>query len=111
MPRPDGLLDIYLNGGKDTGEDYKNVTAHSYRHEVAHILDGLREPYLSSSQEWKTAWRKEIDNYMTVPITLHATMDPREGFAEYFRLVLTDRNAARKNFPMCWEICKNQHLV
>lgn len=110
--RPDGRGEVYLGGGADTGEDYKNVTAHTYRHEISHVLDGVKEPFVSSSREWKHAWSAEIDtsDYLNPPISSQAWKDGREGFAEFGRLALTDRKAAMK-FKLCWEVWKAHHLV
>lgn len=118
--REGGKIDVFLDGGHDTGERHaslkpEDVTAHVYRHEIGHVLDGKmadKSDWVSMTPEWKVAWKKEIDGtYTTVPITFQAMKSPTEGWAEFHRLILTDRRLARRKFPDCWEICRRRHLV
>ncbi len=126
--RPDGKLEVYLDGGHDVGDrsqeggsgkwgriDPKDTLAANYGHEMGHVLDGVKQDgsdFISHSPQWRAAWKKEIDGpYGVTPISITAQGSPTEGWAEFTRLVLFSKRQARKKFPLCWDVWKKRHLV
>lgn len=108
VPDGTGRLEVYLNGGDSSRT---RTMLETYRHEVAHVLDGVEEPYLSDDRQWRDAWRAEIDDFVRRPLSRYSLLNPREGFAEFGRLVFSDRQAAQRNFPLAWAFWKKKHLV
>lgn len=113
----DGTIDV--NGDPSSG-----TAAEIYAHELSHAVDWSRtmqgEGYeCSSSGDWQDAWEREIDATEKTPLSdkpevrlsEYARKDAREGFAEFGRLVYTDRERAEKDFPRCWDFWKQKGLV
>lgn len=72
--------ELMLNGGHRM--DGKKYTADQiYAHEYSHAIDGP-DKELSSSSEWREAWKAEAKN-----LSKYATKTPAEGFAEFGRMV------------------------
>ena len=105
IPGYEGAGTLHLDGGSDTDPDVKpagrngpHLTTHLYAHELGHVVDGHQE--YSTTPEWEAAWKSEIDRDDT-PLSQYARTDAVEGFAEYYRLALTDAVAARQSYPKC----------
>jgi hypothetical protein len=107
--------EVVLDGGKESGEirehSPERTIAETYRHEIAHIIDGVVEPRVSSTRAWRQAWRAEIDDYIRKPLTKHSLENAQEGFAEFGRQILSDKAYAKKHFPLCYAVWKEHHLV
>ena len=135
-PEGHGEGSLTLDGGGDTGQETDQITAELYAHEFGHALDadpgsttssvafgGLdyKSSKLSDTDEWKTAWEKEInadidlrrDIFAEAPLSRYATDSASEGFAEFARLVYQphDSDEAKKKFPKCWAFWKSKGLI
>lgn len=81
-----------------------------YAHEIAHAVDG-RNMVLSRSAAWQEAYRAEIDRPDN-PLSQYARTSPQEGFAEFGRLLWSDRQEeAQRLFPRCYAFWKKGGLV
>jgi hypothetical protein len=104
------LGEVHLDND-DTPETRRGV----YAHEMAHILDwpGHGTP-ISKTGEWESAWKSEIVERQRV--SKYAAEDPREGFAEFWRMVddFAHREGGRRTveqaFPQCVEVMRQQGI-
>ena len=109
-----GNKDIVMDGGKevfsrkDKGWVAKNP-AQTYVHEYAHALDGPEQRF-SLSARWLLAWKGEI-NRPIKSLSKYAATRPSEGFSEFARLLMTDSDRARKDFPKCYRFWKGEGLI
>ena len=99
---------LHLDGGDETGEGYGDLAKHLMAHELGHAADpGGRH---SSSPEWRDAFNAEV-KVPGDPLSRYATKSPREGFAEYARLMVADRSKAERDFPRCWAAWEKRGLL
>lgn len=106
--RGHGQGKLYLNGGTTQSTGPK-TTAEIYAHEFAHAVDGTQYEY-SSTPEWQAAWEREIKP--TEWPTKYAATNPRDGFAEFGRMIFLDRHdEARTKFPACWKFWQDKGLI
>jgi hypothetical protein len=92
---------LHLDGDTPRGQPAREL----YAHEFGHAVDGP-EYEISSSPEWQEAYQSEIK---PGGLSDYAKTLPREGFAEFFRLVHgtdTDRAEIVKRFPKCSDVFK-----
>lgn len=93
----------------------KATTAGLHSHELGHALDlGANKDWskaISSKPEWHDAWQKELTSGR---ISKYAAANPREGFAEFSRLVhatkLTPEQVAH-HFPACAAVWKKEGIL
>ena len=90
--------------GLDPDKEDDTVLSH-YAHEFGHALDGP-ERQITSHALWKQAWREEI---CPQRMTLAALASPKEGLAEFARLLYTGialRIDLERHYPLCVEVWK-----
>ena len=83
-----------------------------YAHEIVHVLDHnprVKRFLISDSMGWRRAWEAEIDCH-GAPLTGYARKSACEGFAEFGALALTEPVLARRAFPKCWAVWRENCL-
>lgn len=94
--KKDGGLHVNGVGGARSGVTRRGV----YAHELAHAVDMQADGSMfSDTKPWLDAYNTEI-NVKTNPLSRYATVNPQEGFAEFMRLLVEDRDKAKKEFPL-----------
>ncbi len=96
---------IHLDGDAE-GISHSEI----YSHELGHAIDGSNHE-LSGSDEWKSAWSKEIVS--GDGLTAYATVKPSEGFAEFCRAIYggaIDAAKVEKRMPKCAAFFKSKGL-
>ncbi len=96
--------------GADVKWDEYNTLSdmkHIYAHELGHVLDGPGDS-LSGSRDWEEVWAAEI--YKGESLSKYACKNPSEGFAEFYRLLLTEPTHARLSFPRCYAFLRFRGL-
>jgi hypothetical protein len=88
--------ELWLDGGSDTGDSYPDTVRHIYAHELGHAVDGHGE--FSNTDEWDNAAGPEIVRD-DAPLSDYAMESAVEAFAEFHRLLNTDRTTASRQFP------------
>ena len=107
---PGGKSDLYLDGAGDLGDEYSETARQVYAHEMTHVVDGVGTIAITNSGDWNEAWAEEV-NQLNDPLTKYARKSPKEGFAEFGRLVFTQPREARERFPKCWAFWHSKGLV
>ncbi|HVK13351.1 MAG TPA: hypothetical protein VM597_31645, partial [Gemmataceae bacterium] len=97
---------VVVNGGRKRPAGGRHGGVYDadavYAHELGHVLDGV-EWNMSSSPEWRAAYRAEIDAAGEAPLSDYARTSPSEGFAEFSRLLYASKVGTaqiRAEFPM-----------
>jgi len=88
-----------------------------YAHEFSHVLDWPNHK-LSSTPEWGALWKEEIANNV-VALSDYANAAPSEGFAEFGRLVFsnktiagqTAREHAKSLYPRAYRFWEDKGLL
>lgn len=110
----DGEFDRQGRSHLPGGEDLWHVYAHEFAHALDYLgpMDGGGQTY-STTQEWQGIWTDEIYTHGVgdPPLSAYARTSMSEGFAEYARLVLSDRTSAEQKFPKAWGYWKLHGLV
>jgi len=102
-----GRGSLHVDGGYDGSEESAH---HIYAHEIGHVIDGAGHVY-SNDPNWVELWRSEIDQSDN-PLSAYARTSPAEGFAEFFRLLLTGQyKDARLTFPECYSYLRGRGLL
>lgn len=103
---------LHLNGGRVAGKPADHRPTHQlYAHELTHAIDGPKGE-LSKSPEWGEIMAGEIalPNH---PLSRYASTQPKEGLAEFGRLVYGgDHDLAKveKKFPRATAFFKARNL-
>jgi hypothetical protein len=93
--------------------------SHIYAHEMGHAIDyhalgktggGFFSNHLSNQDSWKKAFAAEI-NRPSNPLSAYAKTNLKEGFAEYFRLVVHNPKVAESKFPKAWKFFEKKGLT
>jgi len=99
------------------GDHEQTIGVHA--HELGHALsthtvgpDG-KTIFWSNHPDWHRAYFDEIDApfFDVPPLTANARISPEEGFAEYVRQVVQDKDYAREKFPQSWEFLRKRGVV
>lgn len=100
---------LHLSGGGDVGWGEQTSQA-VMSHELFHAIDAGHK--ISNSPEWAAAYKAEID-VDGDPLSAYARKksNKAEGFAEYGRLFVSDRETARTKFPKCWAALQSHGLI
>jgi len=99
---------LHVNGGSESGK-HSMRRSHVYAHELGHAVDhGGR---YSSTKEWKSIWDSEL-NQVDTGVSDYSRVNPEEGFAEFFRLVLSvDHGQIKTRWPQAYDYMSKMKLI
>lgn len=91
-------------------------------HEIAHAVDhgGSREARISTSDEWKRAWREDIEQAPEdLVLSEYSKKSPSEGFAEFARFAWNPKEAMsqvggsglRDGWPLAYAVFEKHNLI
>lgn len=102
---------VHINPTVKGDFNIEGIAAHEFGHAIDHNPESFEER-ISDSREWNDAFAKEIDTAGD-PLSSYARKSPREGFAEFCRLVWTtgSKRQAHDQFPKCWRVLKKYGMV